>query len=44
MDSKAAQLSHRARDGRRWDVEQMLDDALSEVREHRREMKRALEL
>ena len=43
-DEKVIHLSHHTHDGSRWTVEQMLADALSDVREHRRTPTKALVL
>ena len=41
-NNNVTHLSHRCSDGTRWTVEQMLEDALSEVKEHRRTPTKAM--
>ena len=41
-DTKITHLSHRCSDGTKWTVEQMLEDALSDLREHRRAPTKAI--
>ena len=44
MDKKVSYLSHKAADGSRWTVEQMLTEALAEVAEQRTTPTKALVL